>query len=221
MVAVLTTALKSCLRAEWWTALFAHGRSQENVLCARHSLKSHRRNLKTMDSKTRGRGNGAQNRAPRSMKSFKCLYKAIDSTAGGQGNDVSKPIAAGYEIIQNHFQDHRLKRRGEEAEATPRDATNRAPRSTNTFETIHQIMDTTAGGQGNDVPEPITAGYNVMNNPIQNHGFKGARLKQRRPEPITAEHDITNNRFLRQRHLRTEHRMATNHSVLSDTPCKH
>ena len=31
LVAVLTTALKSCLRAEWWTSLFAHGRSQENV----------------------------------------------------------------------------------------------------------------------------------------------------------------------------------------------
>ncbi len=116
-----------------------------------------------MDSKARGRGNGAQNRAPRSMNSFKCLYKTIDSTAGGQGNDVSKPIAAGHEIIQTHFQNHRLKRRGEEAEATTRDATNRAPRSTNTFETIHQIMDTTAGGQGINVPEQITAGCNVMN----------------------------------------------------------
>ncbi len=98
LVAMLTTALKSCLRAEWWTALFAHGRSQENVLCARQSLKSHRRNLKTMDSKTRGRGNGAQSRAPRSMTSFKCLYKAIDSTAGGQGNDVLEPIDAGHEL---------------------------------------------------------------------------------------------------------------------------
>ena len=148
-----------------------------------------------MDSKTRGRGNGAQNRAPRSMNSFKCLYNAIDSTAGGQGNDVSKPIAAGHEIIQTHFQNHRLKRRGEEAEATTRDATNRAPRSTKTFEILYKIMDTTAGGQGNDVPEAITAVYDIMNNPKQNHGFKGARLKQRRPEPITAEHEVLQNRF--------------------------
>ena len=132
---------------------------KRTFLCARHSLKSHRRNLKTMDSKTRGRGNGAQNRAPRSINSFKCLYNTIDSTAGGQGNDVSKPIAAGHEIIQTHFQHHILKRRGEEAEATTRDATNRAPRSTNTFETIYTIMDTTAVSQGNDDPTAITAGY--------------------------------------------------------------
>ena len=69
---------------------------------------------KTMDSKTRGRGNGAQNRAPRSMKSFKNLYKCVDSTAGGQGNDVPEPIAAGQEIIHNNSKtiDSRARGRG-------------------------------------------------------------------------------------------------------------
>ena len=78
---------------------------------------------KTMGSMTRGRGNGAQNRAPRSIRKNKILHNTMDSTAGGQGNDVPEPIAAGHEIIQNHFQNHGLKGAGErqrQRRATPR-----------------------------------------------------------------------------------------------------
>ena len=56
-----------------------------------------------------------------------------------------------------------------------------------------KTMDSTVGGQGNDVPEPSTAGRENIQIPIQHHGFKGARPRQRRPEPSTAEHEILQN----------------------------
>jgi hypothetical protein len=88
-----------------------------------------------------------------------------------------------------------LKTIGFKARGRGNDAPNRTPRSNISFKIRSKTIDSTLGGQGNDVPEPITAGREIIQSLILNIGFKGARPRQRRPEPSTANQEIIQTSF--------------------------
>jgi hypothetical protein len=96
----------------------------------------------------RRRSNDALNRAPRNTKSFKIHSNIMDSKAA----DEATTPRIEHRGARNHSTSYLTKTiNWSAAEATT--STNRAPRSKTTFKIRSKTMDSTAGDQGNDVPE--------------------------------------------------------------------